>query len=73
MPYIVLRPKIVSPREVNCQEHQREAQNGAASECQQKAPFQKIACRLLRDGDEQQRRHCDVVSEMHEAVGQRPR
>jgi len=65
--------EVAPPIYANQQENQREAQYGAASECQQEAPLQKIAGGFLRDGDEQQSRHRDVVSEMHQTVGQRPR
>jgi len=34
-------------------------------------PFQEIALRRLRDRDDQQRRHRDVVGEMHQRVGER--
>jgi hypothetical protein len=36
---------------------------------EQKAPFQRIPCRLLGDGGKQQRRHRDVLGEMREPVG----
>src|SRR6516164_629160 len=58
---------------VNRQKNQQEAEDGAAPECEQKAPFQKTARRLLRDRHDQQRRHRDIVGEMHEPVGERSR
>ena len=33
-----------SKSQANCQEDQQEAEDGAAAECEQKAPFQKAAC-----------------------------
>jgi hypothetical protein len=62
--------QVASPADVNREENQREAQNRPAAECQQKAPFQKITRRLLRDSDNQKPRHRYVVDEMHEPVGQ---
>jgi len=65
--------EITSPSGANRQKDQREAEQGAAAERQQKTPLQEIACLLLSDGNNQQRRHRDIVGEMHEGVGQRPR
>ena len=65
--------QVASPPDANHHEHQHEAQDGAAAERQQKTPFQKMARRLLRYRDEQQRRHRHVIGEMHQPVGQRTR
>ena len=65
--------EVARPSDANRHEYQHEAQQRAASECQQKTPLQKITRRLLCHGDEQQRRHRYVIGKMHEPVGERTR
>ena len=45
IPQIVLLAQVASPPDAYRQKDYREAQDGTAAECQQKAPFQKITRR----------------------------
>src|SRR5215469_4814496 len=54
-------------------EHEGEAEEGAATEGNKKAPINQRMTRFLCNRDDQQRRHCDVIGEMNQCVRQRPR
>ena len=47
-----------------------EAQQGPAAKRNEKAPRQQRSRRLVRDRDDQERRHRDVISEMDQGVGE---
>jgi len=54
-------------------EHENEAEEGSTTKSNKKAPIDQRMTWFLRNGDDQQRRHCDVVGEVNQAVRQRPR
>src|SRR6202040_4277844 len=54
-------------------EHEYEAEEGATTKGHKKAPIDQRMAWFLRNGDDQQCRHCDVIGEVNQSVRQRPR
>lgn len=54
-------------------EHREKARQRPSAESNQKGPVDQRPARLLRNGDNKQRRHGNVVGEMHQCIRQRAR
>jgi hypothetical protein len=54
-------------------EDEAEAEEGATTKGNKKAPIDQRTTGFLRNGDDQQCRHCDVIGEVNQCVRQRPR